>query len=142
MVVHVDNTYCPTKEFETYQTPYGNPFSEEVKGLLGKRVERMFYSQAVLKQSNPSTITDALLGAKGNWGFYIALTLCELTPDEKRVIKCEDITEISKFPWDLKTTESGRKPIGKKGGIKLFEDDRYLIGIEDSDDVHVYIFKK
>ncbi len=154
MIAYEERAYCPSKEFVLCgeQSAEKAPFWEETKNLLSNRIECMFYPKGKQLYSNPSSIVDALMGAKGNFGFYIALALCEMLPvcegkTSKRLIFCEDIKELSEFPWNLKKTQYGWKPVGKHededSRMKVFEDDRYIIGIENTEKaIYVYIFKK
>lgn len=141
--------YCPSSTFLHYGETYKvSPLWERAQEILGDRIDYMVYTEGGNSYKG-GFIVDALEGAEGTLGIEVAVALkmliptCECNKAGKQIL-CTDVVNPSVIPAPL--IEQEEKWVcfdASKITTFLFEDNRYLIAIQEHDcHVRVYIYKK
>lgn len=153
MAMYEQLGYCPSNAFFLYEVQRKEDVSEfwkETQKLLGDRIHYMVYMTGKTVHEDLCNVVDALMFAKGNLGLTVAMFLKDMIPkctyaETGRRIECTDIEHPTQIPWRMFRDGDKWKVVGSEPNstMKLVEDDRYLVGIENTnDEVKLYLYRK
>ncbi len=129
MAMYENEGFCPNKSFGFY-TGAVNPNWDATHELLGDKLGFMVYTPDGV--SKEAYVVDLFMGGSSLLAYRLAVLMHEMDPDTKyaehgKKILIRDLINQRQMPNDT----------------KLYEDDRYLVGIRDSEAmIELFIYKK
>lgn len=119
----------------------GTMFQKRTISLLGKRRKLMYYPVHAHAFSG-AFIIDAMMAAESTLGVEIASALnCLIAEGTSKKICCLDLVNPFQIPGEIYYEEGWKVKDPEK--VALFEDEDYLVGIEDSEqEVKIFLYRK
>lgn len=157
MAMYENRGYCPNNAFwqRAARGEDISPYWNETEQLLGDRIGYMVYSEDGGICEDECYIVDALMGARGTLGIQIAAVLKHLIPTctyakEGCPIVCTDVINPNQLLSQGKEVDgkwrcisTPRKTCSGQEAASLYEDERYLVVIQERDgEVHIFLYKK
>lgn len=146
MAMYENLGYCPNNEFWNYLMDKGlSELSEKALDILGDRIGYMVYLDPNYSFDSYSYILYAL--AESSLCLDIAKTLVSLIPEctyakTGRLISCHDLNDVKNFPVPIVETNGIHIIEEHPEKTFFFEDERFVILIQDEDYVQIYLYKK
>lgn len=150
MAMYENKGYCPNNAFLHYGMDGNKKVStmwDKVKDILGDRIGYMVYSENGFSYKE-CYIVDAIEGGEGSLGMEVAVTLQNLIPvceyaKKGRPIICTDVINPHQIPVNIAETDKKWALCTDDEKTFLFEDERYLVAIQNnSEEVNIYLYKK
>ena len=131
MAMFENEGFCPSNSFGFYirEREDKNALSDRVLDILGDRRGYMVYDKDSC--SKEAYVVDMFLGGNTTLGLEVAVILREYDPkcvyaEHGKKILIYDLINPHQMPLE----------------VSKYEDDRYLVGLLDGNDIQMYIYRK